>query len=591
MRARETATALAKNTLVAGQFITGQVLEDPINLALNLVRKMPHSLGQKVAKTLTLLPGAGSQALGAQLQGARELPPAARRLLEAGHQPGLHPWKSLQGRIAAEVAISYGAVDYRNPRLPASVRARTAWDRGDLSAALEISRQAPRLKALARKLEGEAQALEPGWLPAPYTPQPQLPGQNPASGQVLHLLTNSLPYTQSGYTLRSHRLLSALAEAGSKLILYTRTGYPVLIGGLDAGPSSRVDQLTYRRILPLRLGKTLPLRLEQAVSTLYRAVASSGGVQVIHTTTNYHNGLVAAALARATGRPWIYEVRGIMEETWVSRQKGSEAQAAAEKSERFAKIRAKETELMQGADHLFTLSQTMKDLLVARGVAAEKITLLPNAVREELFQENLSPDSARQQLGLSREGIWVGTVSSLVAYEGLDTLLEATALLRNQGHDLRVLLAGDGTARPALEQLAQDLGIAPYVHFTGRLPQAQAPLAHQSLDIFCVPRTNDRVCRSVTPLKPIEAMALARPVVMSDIPPLAELVNNGLTGPTGLLAPPEDAAALAAVLACLVESEDLRASLAANGRDFARTRTWKRNAEIMQEVYRKLAQA
>lgn len=575
---------LAQNFSLAGQFASRQVFEDPISLVLNVVRKLPYRLSQKTARLLTKAPGAGSQALGQQILGAQELSPAAQKLLT---QKSGGYWSLLQQRIASEVAISYGVLDYHDENLPVAVRARTAWDRGALTEAMAIAASSSKTKILAHKLRGEAQVLEPGW-----TPQPHLTSQKKpvAARRVLHLLTNSLPHTQSGYTLRSHRLLLASAQRGLSLEALTRTGYPILIGQLLADRQDSVDGILYRRILPPRLGKTLPLRLEQAAEMLAKNLQEGETYPVLHTTTNYHNGVVMAGLARALNLPWVYEVRGIMEETWVSRHKTEKAQQEAEASERFAKIRAKETELMLTADHVVTLSQTMKNLLVERGVEAEKITLLPNAVADELFEHSLDSVTARAQLGLPAEGFWVGTVSSLVGYEGLDYLLGAVAAARASGQDVRALIAGDGVARPGLEALADELGIADHVYFLGRLPSHQAPLAHQALDIFCVPRTSDRVCRSVTPLKPIEAMALRRPVIMSDIPPLAELVDNGVTGPTGLLVEPENSEALVEAIVELLENPQEREKLAVNGRAFARTRTWSHNAQILEDVYAQLAQ-
>ena len=88
--------------------------------------------------------------------------------------------------------------------------------------------------------------------------------------------------------------------------------------------------------------------------------------------------------------------------------------------------------------------------------------------------------------------------------------------------------------------------------------------------VACSPRHDVEVCRTVTPLKPIEAMAAGRPVVASDLPALAEIV----TPPgSGLLAAPGDALALADTLARLHDDEGLRVRLGAAGRSFAATRT------------------
>jgi glycosyltransferase involved in cell wall biosynthesis len=108
---------------------------------------------------------------------------------------------------------------------------------------------------------------------------------------------------------------------------------------------------------------------------------------------------------------------------------------------------------------------------------------------------------------------------------------------------------------------------------------------HRALDVFVVPRRDVEVCRTVTPLKPIEAMAVGRPVVVSDVPALAEIVQ----GPeTGLLFTAEDPSALADTLAALHDDPGLRVSLSTNGRDFAATRTWSAMAERYRRIYEDL---
>ena len=96
--------------------------------------------------------------------------------------------------------------------------------------------------------------------------------------------------------------------------------------------------------------------------------------------------------------------------------------------------------------------------------------------------------------------------------------------------------------------------------------------------------------RLVPPLKPLEAMALGRPVVASDLPPLREIVTNGVPGQDrGLLVPAGDAAALADALTHLVHDPDLRRRLGANAQDWvSRTRTWEAAAETYQQLYTRI---
>src|SRR5699024_9230636 len=155
---------------------------------------------------------------------------------------------------------------------------------------------------------------------------------------------------------------------------------------------------------------------------------------------------------------------------------------------------------------------TMRDHLIAGGVPEETITLIPNSVSEAVVNADVerTPTEVRDSLGLPEEGIWVGTAASIVGYEGLDDLIDAVIIARDHGIDLRLLIAGDGVALPELRERAAVLGDKAV--FVGRVSQTEAIEYQLALDAIVVPRKNEPVCRLVTPIKPIEAMGLARPV-------------------------------------------------------------------------------
>ena len=168
--------------------------------------------------------------------------------------------------------------------------------------------------------------------------------------------------------------------------------------------------------------------------------------------------------------------------------------------------------------------------LAERGVDAGVIMVVPNGVDESLLTEQLSPREARAVLNIGMDDEFVvGAVSALVDYEGFDTLLRAAALLISDSvvpaairKRLRVVIAGDGTAAPGLRALAAELGITDRVIMPGRVPRHTARYWVQALDVVVVPRHDVEVARAVTPQKPVEAMALGRPVIISDLPALRE---------------------------------------------------------------------
>ena len=115
---------------------------------------------------------------------------------------------------------------------------------------------------------------------------------------------------------------------------------------------------------------------------------------------------------------------------------------------------------MLAADLVVTLGEAMREEIVARGVPAEKILIVPNAVSAEFLRPLPDATTLREELGIKPDEQVVGVVTSLVPHEGIGTLLEATAMLRARGVPARALIVGDGPERAALQRQAAQAGLA-----------------------------------------------------------------------------------------------------------------------------------
>ncbi|MCK0116271.1 glycosyltransferase [Isoptericola sp. S6320L] len=465
----------------------------------------------------------------------------------------------------------------------AAGRLRAAWAAGDVTTVRDAAPRGRTGRRVRAALLGQVATLEPTGTDEPTSPDRSAPS---APVAVHHHLTNSLPHTQSGYTLRSHAILTAQRAAGHRVTATTRVGYPLTIGALGARRTDVVDGVGYARLVPRSLPADHARRAEDGTALL-AAELERHRPDVVHATTPWTTGAAARAAAERAGLPWVYEVRGLPEETWAASHATAAAREAATRSERYALVRAKETELALAADHVVTLSATMRDELVGRGVPAERITVVPNAVDSALLDATApTPAEARAALGLRTAPQVVGTVSSLVGYEGLDTILRTVATLRDGGTDVSALVVGDGVARPGLLRLAAELGIAEHVHLPGRVPRDVARTYLAALDVVLVPRRPDRVTGLVTPLKPVEAMATGRPVVASDLPALRE-VCSPLDGgaPAALLVPADDQVAWVDAVGGLLGDAARQKALVAAGRDVAAERTWSQLVARYDDAY------
>lgn len=580
-----------RNLSLLGSTAAQHLVDDPVHLLVQASRRLPSIAADRLAAFLRRTPTRSGRALGLWMGGRHD---ELNAVLQSA-ATDLRAARTPARRLVQEIAVLARREDLLPAipgRLEPSTAARAAWNRGDLTGAIELLSGTAHSRYCGT-LEGERAALTPGWFPAPRRPRrPSAAVLSAARGfrrsagapRVLHVLTNSLPHTQSGYTLRTQHILSAQRDAGMAVLGATRIGYPVMVGKTGAADVDLVDGVAYVRFLPWQLTGTQIERMTLQAAWLWGLVEAAQP-DVLHCTTNYTNALVTKAVADRAGIPWVYEVRGMLEQTWAASQPMPEARAAAVDSERYRLIRDRETEVARAADAVVTLGPTMCDDLVERGVERDRISLVPNAIDASMLDRTGDPANARRNLGLPPDGFWVGGVSSLVDYEGFDTVLHAVRILRDAGLDVRALIAGDGVSRPRLRALADELGLSAWVVLPGRIPAIDAPRYAMALDAVTVIRRDVEVCRTVTPLKPIEAMALGRPVIASDLPALASLLH-GPEGDAGFLVRPDAPQDLAETVARIRRQPDEAESQVTIGRRIAAERTWHAQVRTYERVYR-----
>lgn len=437
---------------------------------------------------------------------------------------------------------------------------------------------APRLDAVESAAGPLRSLIDGSWLPRKGADERE--GPRRSSGCVLHLVTRSLPYYTTGGSVRTQYVARAQRDAGLNAVVATSLGFPWSDGEVPASRTTEVDGVTYHHIgSEAVLDVPLDERLRRTVEALL-PLADELRPAVLHPASDYRNALVALALGRRLGIPVVYEVRGFPEER-LRRRPGSRAWM-----DRSVARRELERRCALAADHVVTLGSAMKEHLVARGVPAAGITIVPNGVDSSVFAPMPRDRRLAARLGIDRAETVIGYVSSFKAFEGIETILEATARLRSRGKPVRALLVGGGDQEEPLRRRARELDIESQVTFAGRVAHADVPRYYALIDIFVCPRRAETTSELVTPLKPFEAMAMECAVIVSRTQALREIVEDGVTGRTFT---PEDSAELAAVCAKLIERLDERGRLAAAGRAWViANRSWSGHGWRYRNLYEKL---
>ncbi len=419
---------------------------------------------------------------------------------------------------------------------------------------------------------------------------------DPVPGRLAYVLHNSLPYSSGGYATRAQGLALGLQAAGLEVVALSRPGFPrdtkpeLLDAALPA--EDVIEGVRYLRAdRPLRDAETSIAAYVPAAADVMEAQLRALRPEIVVAASAYLSALPALIAARRLGLPFIYEVRGFWEITRISRN------PALEQSAFFKVQRLLEAEIGRHADHVFTLTGPMRDELVGRGVPAEKITLLPNSCDPERFTPRPRDAGLAARLGIPADVPVIGYIGTFVQYEGLDDLARAAALLRRRGLVFRLMLVGNentsGTERgpitTEIERVAAEEGLADWLILPGRVPHAEVEAYYSLIDVAPFPRKPQPVTEMVSPMKPLEALAMEKAVVVSSVRALTEMVADG---ETGLVFAKGDVESLADVLARLIGDAGLRARLGRAGRAWvAESRTWTETArEAKAEIDRVLAE-
>jgi glycosyltransferase involved in cell wall biosynthesis len=170
-----------------------------------------------------------------------------------------------------------------------------------------------------------------------------------------------------------------------------------------------------------------------------------------------------------------------------------------------------------------------------------------------------SPIERPAPLSSKSDGVFeILCVGRLTPAKGQHLLIDALRQLLDQGHNVRLRLAGNGPDESSLRAQAQRLNLGDRVIFEGAVNQDRIRSVYAQADLFCLPSFAEGL-----PVVLMEALSMSIPCVTTAITGIPELISNGIEG---LLVPASDLDALVQALAMLIDDDGLRACMAMNGR-------------------------
>jgi glycosyltransferase involved in cell wall biosynthesis len=229
---------------------------------------------------------------------------------------------------------------------------------------------------------------------------------------------------------------------------------------------------------------------------------------------------------------------------------------------RSAEDQAELRRLTPSMDHLIVVSHSIDRKVVEEGRTTAPRSLIYNGIDLDRYDHQEPCCTLRDEYAMEPTSPIVGVVGRLELEKGHPTLLEAWPMVLEAVPSAYLLIVGEGSRLDALRQIARDQGVEHHVVFTGR--RDDIPAVTAAFDVAVLPSY-----REAQGLTILEAMALSRPVVASNVGGIPEMIEDGVTG---LLVPPQDPPALAAAIVRLLRDHPLADILGRAGHDVVHDR-------------------
>lgn len=404
--------------------------------------------------------------------------------------------------------------------------------------------------------------------------------------KILNVLDISIP-TTIGYTTRARYIVNNLKKHSFNPTVISSlrqpndpncrsNGFELPEGSYDGIPYFRSVHFTHQKRrcklkLPFFSELLEVLLFAKNIDILTKRIKPD----IIHAHSPVLVGYAAYKAAKMNSLPIVYEVRAFWEDAAVDQGK------MAQGSFRYRVIKYLESRLLTKVDAITVICEGIKNDIINRGIPAEKIFVVKNGVDTERFIPLKKDIDLIDKLSLKGKTV-VGFIGTLFNFEGLDLLVKGMSQFKDH-ENVICLIIGYGQSEKRIINLINEYNLTKKVIFLGKIPHKVIESYYSIIDIFVYPRISLRITELVTPLKPLEAMAMGKPVIASDVGGLKELINDGVDG---ILFKSGDHNELVQKIRYLIQNKDFSQKLGKKARQNMMTdRNWEKTTEIYKKAY------
>ena len=338
--------------------------------------------------------------------------------------------------------------------------------------------------------------------------------------KILHVLDHYKP-SFSGYVFRSNYILKNQQKIGIKPVVLTSPKQVDTTESVEEINGLRVYRTSNAHILKQPfLGEMHSMRrLEKKLLEVIKQEKPD----IIHAHSPSLNGWPALRAAKKNDIPCVYEIRAFWEDAAVDKGSFKEGDL------KYNISAFVEKKLMERVDFVFTICEGLKKEIIRRGLGENKIEIIPNCVDLSQFSKTDYNNEIADKFNLQGRYVF-GFIGSLYQFEGIDLLINAYAQAKEELNNSVVLIVGDGPMYEDWRQMVKSQNLDKNIIFIGKVPHEEVSNYYSVMNAMVYPRSSMRLTELVTPLKPLEAMALEKIVVGSDVGGIGELVKDQQTG-------------------------------------------------------------